>query len=913
MSGKRIKKRRSAYTSDILRTIRHGKRRFFSLLLITVLGVTMFSALQAACYDLRRSADRFFDQQNLHDLKVVSTLGLTEEDLTALEGIEGAAYVQPEWSLEKDTVLGEAAAVLEYRSFIPDGTDLPYVIEGTLPVTAQQAAVTEKAARQYQLSVGDMLYIDEAAPAPEEDETDQNAEKTWEPHLDLQQTVFTISAVVTDVTQINNPFGSVSYRTDSTMADTVFVLPEAFEGNYYTAALLRVTGANEEMCYTSAYEDVVEDVKKRITDDVKGQQETARTDQVIGQAQAELDDARSEAESEFADAYDQLREEESGIEEMRSYGMQIPEDAQQQIDEAWAQYESEKTQAEQEMADAQADIDEMKAAEWYVQDRSSLSGYANIESDADSIEAIGTVFPVVFFIVAILISLTTITRMVEENRSLIGTYKSLGFTDREIRRKYLIYAGCAGAGGSMIGTVLAFFGLPAFIFTVFEVMYLLPDYLFHFVPAYGIAGPVIFTGGILLAAALAVRNELRQVPASLMRPLAPRAGSRIFLERLQPIWKRLTFLQKVTARNLFRYKKRLLMTVFGIAGCTALMLFGFAIRDSVEDLSPRQYEQTFMFDVMSVAQTGEEESMLTYLEKSDLVSMLLPLHLTSADLSNAEGKTTQLTVMTVPAGEDIAEYVNLANKETGTLTLSDGEMYVTRNAANVLGLASGDTAQLKLADLQNAQIEITELTENYLGNYLYMTQDTYESYFTDFEINAALACISGTDEEQIAFTDALKKEDGVYSVTGVAELESQFTGAFMLINMVVVIIILMSAALAFVVLFTLASTNISERERELATIKVLGFFDPEVHIYINRETIILAGIGMLIGMPLGWLFAQTLTVILNLPSIYLAVSLKMRSYVYAVLLNVIFEMIVNAAIGRSMDRIDPAEALKSIE
>ncbi len=1052
----------------------------------------MFSGLQAACMDLRYSADQFFDEQNLHDLKIQSTLGLTEEDLKAVAEIEGVESVVQEWSLEEETDLKDSTAILEYRSFSSDGIDVPYVVEGTLPSNASEAAVTRKTAADYELSIGDTLRI-----LPEEEEESEDS-KEWQPYLNVVETEFIVSAIVTDATDIDNPFGSVSYRTDSSKADTVFVLPEVFDGNYSTGMLIRAEEAKEDMCYTEAYEDRISAVKDKIEKEIKEEREAVREAQVVGKAQEELDQARMDADQELADAFDELIDAENELEEGREKGTKELEDAQaeldqsiidgkkeledsqetldqkiaeglqeiedgevqildaydqldvsyaqflsekeaaeaeitagqaelnlglaqfsalpeemksaseeyqtllkaqaeldaqkaaaevsfaeaeneieeayveldqqweelilaretleeerinaqqqideglaelekgriegqekidqgkidleqelteaqEKIDEGWEEYWSGKEEADQEIADAQAEIDEMREAMWHIQDRGSISGYANVESDADSIEAIGTVFPIVFFIVAILISLTTITRMVEEDRSLIGTYKSLGFTDGEIRRKYLVYAGCAGIIGSAFGTFFAFIGLPAFIFLVFDIMYLLPGYTFHFIPLYGILGPAIFTLGILFASAIAVQNELKQVPASLMRPLAPKAGSRIFLERIRPIWQSFSFLQKVTARNLFRYKKRLFMTIFGIAGCTALMLFGFAIRDSVADLSPRQYEETFRFDLMAVADSDETDPMFSFLKESDQVSDSIKLSITSAELKNAAGKSTTVTTMVVPKGEEITGFVQLQNRENGDLQLRDNVIYVTRNAANVLGLKEGDSAELKLVDLQSAEIIITSLTENYLGNYLYMTDATYGKYFEDFEINAALAHLSGSDEEQIRFTDALKEEAGVLSVTGTAELESQFSGAFMLINMVVAIVILMSAALAFVVLFTLATTNISERARELATIKVLGFYDPEVHLYINRETMILTGIGIIIGMPLGRLFAESLTIILNLPSIYLAVSLKGRSYLYALLLNVIFALIVNWVIGRSMDQIDPVEALKSVE
>ncbi len=1360
MNKKSNHRNRKAYTSDILRTIRKGRRRFLSLLLITVLGVMMFSGLQASCMDLRYSADEFFDQQKLHDLFVVSTLGLTEEDLEAILTIEGVEAAEPEWSLELDTAIGESSAVLEYRSFNENGMDVPCVEEGTLPSKVTEIAITEKAARDYALSIGDALTIvpdsgDEAADESktisesgenpdqieeldkkedktevsslDDEETDQkeeegNAEDTdtdeadpsWKPSLDLSQKEFTVTAIVTDTTNINNPFGSVSYRNDSSAADTVFVLPEAFEGNYYTGIRIKVSGADVFMCYTDEYEEQIAAVKDSITDTILESREAARNEEVIGGAQAELDEARADADAELADAYQKLIDGEQELEDGKKEGEEKLKDAQAELDEeiasaarkledgqteldaeiasgtqklkdgqaeldasiasgtreledgqaqldaeissgaqqlktaqtqldteiasgtqqlnaaqtqldtetaagasqlnaaqaeldaeisagteqlnaaqeqldkemaaaaaelaggekqlqeaaeqlaasrtelnesrsqaeaeldanqaqleaalaayeavpdeikaedetwlaliaalqelnqqrssseeafaaaeaeldaadaeleqknqeaaaaaaaleqqktaaqaeidagwtalyagqaegqsqidagwealnsaradgqsqidagrsalyagqaegqsqidsgwaelyagqtegqtqinsgwteleagraegqaqidsgwaeleagrtegqaqidsgwteleegridgqnqidagwteleeelaeareelddGWMEYEKGRIEAEEKLADAQSEIDDLRTAAWYVQERGSLSGYANLESDADSIEAIGTAFPVVFFIVAILISLTTITRMVEEDRSLIGTYKSLGFTDGEIRRKYLIYAGAASISGAVIGTILAFIGLPSFIFIVFDIMYLLPGYSYHFIPVYGLTGPLVFLGGILLASALAVRSELKQVPAALMRPLAPKAGSRILLERIRPLWRSMTFLQKVTARNLFRYKKRLLMTIFGIAGCTALMLFGFAIRDSVQDLSPRQYEETFLFDLMSVADGDESEAMYEYLEESSLAADRIDLEITSADLSNAQGKTTAVTVMITDSKDDLSSYINLENKDTGELYMENGIIYVTRNAANVLGLSAGDTANLKLADLQSAEITITELTENYLGNYVYMTTDTYEEYFEGYQLNASLAHLNGSAEEQIAFTDELKEVDGVLSVTGIAELESQFNGAFMLINMVVAIVLVMSAALAFVVLFTLASTNISERQRELATIKVLGFFDPEVHMYVNRETMILTGIGILAGMPLGRLFAQSLTVILNLPSIYLAVSLKPRSYLYALILDVVFALLVNVVINRTMDRIDPVEALKSVE
>ena len=1164
-------KKMSAYKKDIWRAIGKNRKRFIAIMIITFLGTMMFSGLKAACMDLRYSADKFFDDQKLFDLCIMSTLGLTREDLEVLEELEAVESIEGVYSETVHVLVGNNDLNVSMKTYYPGGINQPYVLEGHLPQAINEVAITEKFSKASGLSVGDCFQIKEDL---EEEEAD------------FVQQEFQVSAIIIDVLDVNNANGSLSFRSSSIDEDIVYMLPEAIDSDIYTAIYMVLDGSREMFCYSEEYEEQVQAFSDYIEQEIREQRAEARTEEVKEQAYQKLENAEKEvydelakaeqelleAEQELAeqlcDAREQLEEGEAeflsqiadakaklvkgeldlreglkrleeaeqilnqqetaasaafvearqqildgyvqleegqnqldlgraqlelgeialnlskenlqlqektergavetekallekeltqnwerqsvlqgmienstsqlekfqaeqelkiyqsteqlllksqetvlqkqkeldekfslkwneiqeqeaelmdgkaqldagqaeldngraqldaGLMELENqelyaeqqfeYGRRQIQDGRralesgkqeliagwaelesgrlegeaqleegrqeyeegksygkEQLESGWLEYEGGKAEAEEQLADARKELEDMDMAQWYLQNRNSLSGYSNIRSDADSIESIAKVFPVVFFVVAILISLTTITRMVEEDRGLIGTYKALGFYDGEIRRKYILYAFCASAAGSILGTAGAFLLLPAIICYIFSVMYLLPDYMFLFEPVYGLLGPAIFIGGIVLATLQACHNELVQTPVSLMRPKTPKAGSRVLLEYIPALWNNMSFLNKVTARNLFRYKKRLLMTISGIAGCMALLLFGFAIKDSVTDLVPRQYEQTFHYDAMVVA--VDHKILQGYLDHDPNVEEYLNGIITSVTLENPEGKTEAVQLMVVPDGESLQRYIELRHTDGQVVSLDDGEVMLTQNASILLKLDAGDQAKIQTMELEQAEIYITDVVENYLGNYIYMTRATYEECFGEYEANSALVYLSEDCKDQILFCDALSKQEGILSCVSTESMEADFSSAFMLINMVVYIVIIMAACLAFVVLFTLATTNISERTRELATIKVLGFYDNEVHSYVNKETMILTGIGILLGIPLGYAFAQTLTQILSLPSMYLEVSLHPISYFIAGGLSLVFALIVNVITDKSLDQIDPVEALKSVE
>jgi putative ABC transport system permease protein len=552
------------------------------------------------------------------------------------------------------------------------------------------------------------------------------------------------------------------------------------------------------------------------------------------------------------------------------------------------------------------------AAQWYIQDRASLDSYSSMINDLSSIEAVGKVFPVIFLLVAVLMSLTSMTRMVEEERGLIGTFKALGFSNGAIYRKYLLFAFMACLLGGLLGDLFGFIFMPQFISLVLEELYTVPHYELRFDMLYGVGGVLLFLVAILGATALACRSELRQMPASLMRPKSPRAGSRVFLERIPFIWNKLKFLNKVTVRNLFRYKKRLFMTVGGIMGCTALILCGFAIKDSIADLGPRQYEAVYNYDLMAVAQEGRLDSLTQQLTADSKVKDSVNVRADSVKLINADGNAEKVQLIAVPGGAGIGDYIRLENLDGELIQPAEEGVLLTQNAARILGLEPGDALTLEDMALKQHEVVVADVVKNYLGNNVYLSQKQYEALFGGYAPNGVLAHLPAlSSEEQAAYAESLLDNDNVLSAVSTAALLDQY--GFDLMDAVLLLIIVMAGGLAFVVLFTLSNTNISERSRELATIKVLGFYDKEVHQYVNKETLLLTGAGILIGLPVGRFISSFLTVALNMPSIHFAVRVEPLSYLITAAITICFAVAVNWITNRTLNRIVMVEALKSVE
>ena len=639
--------------------------------------------------------------------------------------------------------------------------------------------------------------------------------------------------------------------------------------------------------------------------------------------QGRLDAGREQLEVQRAAAEDQL----AGARRELADGAARAASGQADIDAGRAELEKSASDANAAFADARRELDDIDRATWYIQDRSSLPSYASVESDASSIESIATVFPLIFFTVAVLISLTTVTRMVEEDRGLIGVYKALGYGRGRILSKYLVYSFSACLLGGIAGDALGFIALPEILFTIFRTMYALPAFRLGFDAFSAFWGIALFAIGIVGATVVACAQVLRETPASLMRPRAPRAGKRILLERIAPLWHRMGFLNKVSARNLFRYKKRALMTIFGIAGCTALMICGLGIRDTVISLKPRQYgdEGVVRYDLMALTTEdgfadGERE-----LRASGMVDEMLEARI---DTATAEfgGAKESVQLVVVPRDADLSAYLK-TDDAAGTTPLAparggdplslptDGEsILITKNAEQVLGFSVGDEVELQDSALRTAKVRVEGVTINYLGNFAFMTEDAYVRAFGRKVVpNAMLVNLEGTDAEKIALADELAADDAFVTVSSATRIANDFSESFKIIDVVVYVVTVMAGALAFAVVFTLSNTNISERERELATIKVLGFRCREVYRYINKETIVLTLVGIVAGWPLGYAITRFLTYVLRMPSLFFDTIVEWPTYVFASLASIAFTLVINRMTNRSLDRIDMVGALKSAE
>lgn len=824
-----------ASNKDIRRTIFRNKKRFCSILIITALGVMMLSGLKAACDDLRYSADQFYDEQQVFDIQVVSTMGLNEDDLAALRKANGIERAEGVYRETVYTSVNGSSQNMDVQT-LGGQLNTPYLLKGRLPENEKEIAVSKTYADDSGKTIGDTIRFHEPSQI---------------------RSTYTISAIVQDPSDLNNKDGAASFRSISASRYVCFIREDGISFPAYTAAYVQVKGSRDMASYSQEYEALIKRAKKTLEQDVKQQQEDRRYDELVEQMK------------------------------LAAYAVDP-------------------------QAAAHVDTSSIQHPKWYIQDRSSLSSYSNIESDAASIEAVGTAFPIVFFTVAILIALTTITRMVEEERLLIGTYKALGFRNIEIMKKYLLYAGSACLLGGIIGDIGGFLLLPKFVFHIFHTLYLIPNYSLQFDAWYGIGGIALFTGGILVAVWIAVHGELKHMPAVLMRPKAPRTGARVLLERIRPLWRNLTFLNKVTARNLFRYKKRMLMTVFGIMGCSALVLCAMAINDSVSALIPRQYEHIYRYDLMVMM---NDAHVYQSLSKDDEVSECMALLVDNATIKSSGNKEERVQLMVFSEQADVASYLSLEDLNGDPVTLEEGDVYVTQNASQVLDFSVKDTIRVQNSDLKEERVKVTGIVQNYLGNTIYMSENTYKSLFGSYEDNAVLANYKGkvSEQQKDRYVQKLEERDDVLSVVSTSSMQDAFETSFSLITSVVYLILAMAAALAFVVLFTLSTTNISERVRELATIKVLGFYDKEVHSYVNKETLLLTLLGILVGLPAGTILAQSLTYVLNMPSIHFAVTIRPISYLYTVLLSFGFAVVVNLITNRVLNHIDMVESLKSME
>lgn len=657
--------------------------------------------------------------------------------------------------------------------------------------------------------------------------------------------------------------------------------------------------------------------------------------------QAELTAAKSQidaAEAELAAAPAKLSSGQaqinSGWNELRSQEQKLVDgeaeivsneaklvDAKKEYEEGKAEAEAEIADGEKKIAEAEADIEDIELPKWYVYDRSTLIEYSGFGENAQRLGAIGRVFPVLFFLVAALISLTSMTRMVEEQRTSIGTMKALGYSKGAIASKYIGYALLATAGGSVIGVLIGEKILPYIIVYAYGILYQhLPKILVPYDWGYAAmaSGAAVFC--TLFATVMACYKELEAQPAVLMRPPAPKNGRRVFLERIGVVWRHLNFTWKSTIRNLMRYKKRFFMTIFGIGGCMALMLVGFGLKDSCYEIAKLQFAEIQFYDGSIYLEediTEEQQDELeAALKSEEQISRYMKANMQNITLVNGKKECAAYECV-FGSVEDIPRFVDFHDRRSKErYELTDDGGIISEKTAKLLDVKQGDTIEIKDEEKGNKQVKVTQICENYMGHYIYFTPACYEEvYGEEPEYNSILFEVEDSDVnadlEKIGRN--LLKQDGALSVSYTHDIEKQLDDMLRSLNLVIVVLIISAGMLAFVVLYNLNTVNIAERKRELATLKVLGFYNMEVAEYVYRENILLTFLGAVVGAVLGRFLHLFIIETVEVDSAMFGRNINMPSYIYSLILTVTFSMLINGVMYFKLKKIDMVESLKSIE
>ena len=1090
---------------DGIKEITHNFKRFLSILLVVLLGVGFFAGIKATSPDMKNTLDVYMDDQHFMDLQVISTLGLTEEDIDTLQNVEGVESVVGTYSADGIISLPDEDFVVKIET-ITEEVNQPVLIEGNLPSNLQECVVEKNFLEGTEYKIGDTIELN-----TENITDDDGNEKAL-----LKQEKLKIVGIVESPMYISRERGS-SKLGSGRMQYYLYITPELINTNIYTAAYIRIQGAKELNCTSTAYTDLVDNVKDKIDEIVEDRKE-ARYNEIYDKANKKIQDAKKELEEEtkkaekeiqdaedkieaakkeletgreeltsnrnkantqFADAQNQIDAAEKEWEEGNSQFQEAKEQAQDEINKnkellqtlkdtrktynntnnslskkqkelaevykklegldpttdgeqiaklqeelqelskdiyilnatkttienelqnqgisidnlgstitkietaidtaekeldtqeqkleqgkeelekqkatlastkssTYAQLEeaeqeltrgekelqeNEKTledskremqekiaDAQEELEKAEIELEDIERPEWYILDREQNTGYASYIQDTDRVANLATVFPVIFFVVAALISLTSMSRMVEEERVQIGTLKALGYTKLQIASKYIVYALLSTIIGAGIGLSIGFRLLPSIIADMYANMYTLPEVILEFNIEYALIGTIAALACTLGATIYSIIKVLHKNPAELMRPKSPKSGKRVLLEKIPLIWKRLNFTQKVTARNIFRYKKRFLMTIIGVMGCTALILAGFGLRDAITKMLPSQYGEIFQYsaqislkDSLTTKQIQEAQDRVNGYES---VENSIKVDMQSIEISDRDNN--QNIQLIVPENtEDLSNFIVLKSRTNNEqYHLNNEGIIITEKLAKLLDIKQGDSIQLKNTDDEIVETKVQYITENYLMHYIYMSPELYENlYHTDFKANTILLNTAELTEEQEAAlgSQILEDESTIAGVTFLSNTEDIFKDVMENMNFVVLILIVSAGLLAFVVLYNLSNTNISERIRELATIKVLGFYDKEVNSYVGRETNILTGIGIVLGLVAGYFLTMFIVKTCELDILMFDRRIEAWSFVYATLITIVFAVIVNITTHFALKKIDMIESLKSVE
>ncbi len=907
----RNKRSRSIFPMVFISAIRmwfHEWRRFCILAVIAMLGVAVMTGIYAGCNDMLLGANDTYSKLKAYDLQIISTLGLTDKDVKAIKKLPFVSEAEAGKSFKatahpsNNANLSYAMNVVQYNHNVKKLNRL-HLMRGDMPTNNRQAVVTERFLHDSGLRIGSTLFLSMQQVTNQPNSSNQPIQN--------QKYKLLITGSVLDVNDLDNPNGyqSKAFRNSVISRYPIFTsaITESTNNLPYTAIYVRLNEARRVNDFSQKYRAIVANASNQIKDSVQNDCQEARTNQVV------------------------------------------KDQTDQQVDQTIANMPMLKNVPDSVLAKARAQIyakiktevqKHVPQARWHIFARISNGSYTRLRSDVASIQSLGYAFPVLFLVVAMMMSLTAMARMVEEERGLIGTYLSLGYGRCAAITRHAFFAIFACLVGGGIGDILGFLAIPSLLLKILRGLYTVPGVVLRYDWLYGSICVLAFVIPVAICTIIVSWRETRQVPAALLRPKSPKAGARVLLEHLPFIWNRLSFLNKVSIRNLARFKGRLFMTIGGVAGCTALIVCALALNDTVATLGIRQYDGIYRYDMISISTPDAFQNMKKSVQKdksSNLVDTILPAYISSGEIAKSDadngksnsnsnnnshnkivGDSESVQIVVVKDAAALSNMVRLqdVNNNLQNISLNDDGPLLSQSAASSLGIASGNYITITNSSFKRAKVKLRAIVRNLIGSNIYMTSRCYERIFgfkngKNVKNNALIMRLRGDDDARMRYADHVADRDGVLAVMNITRMKHSFS--FDLMNAVVALIVTLAAGLALAVLFTLASTNISERAREMATLKVLGFYRREVHAYVHKEMLTLTVIGILVGLPLGRLVAGLLTNALRMPSLYFEVEVSPLSYVIAGFATLIFALIVQWSTNPALDRIYPVSSLKSVE
>ena len=922
---------KSAMKKTSLREIRHSLGRYLAIFFIVSLGVIMFAGLRVCREDMVATADKYFDKTAFYDYRALSTIGFDIGSADSLTQTDGVKYAQGGISQGVIQLLSDGRESVVATYSLLDNINIPDLVEGRMPENDRECVVDSK--RYGSEYIGKEFVVSESNT---DDTKDAFAYDTY-----------TIVGRVQSPLYLNFERGTSSVGNGS-VSGFAYFMRSAYTAEYDNEIYVRMdcddaAYSDEYNSYIDAHTDAIEDAVSKLA--------TARYDRIysesadeIAKARTQLEEKITDAQADLDEAYDTLQKSEEELNKnqqelddnrkaMELMGIStdgIFDDAQAQLDAAkeqieagYAEYnegvktlEAERTDAESEIADAQEKLDELKTPTVYILGRDTNVGYASFDNDSNIVNQVAAVFPIFFFAVAALVCMTTMTRMVEDERTQIGVLKALGYSDGAVMAKYLFYSGSAAVGGAVFGYVIGNLLFPKVIWIGYNMLYDFAKLTYVWdikIGIISIAAAVLCSMG---ATYFSCAAQFHSSPAMLIRPKAPKSGKRILLEKVGFIWKNLSFLRKVSIRNVFRYKKRFVMMIMGIGGCSALVVTALGLKDSFSDIVSAQFREIAVYDMSVTLAEPADDKMLDKLadEFGKYFDSYALLNSSTMELHSDNANKSANIIIPENADELAGQYHFLDSKNKAALSYpKEGEIILTKRLAKVLGVKKGDTVTITDDDFNTMTVTVSGICKNYVFNYAFIAKETYmNAVGHEPEYRTVYASLKDGMDAHQTVADMLTLDD-ISSAYVNADTQEQFNNMISSINYVVIMVIVLAAALAFVVLYNLTNINITERIREIATIKVLGFYSGETAAYVFRENFILTGIGAVLGLGLGKLLHVFIMDCINVEAVSFDSYITPLSYLLSVILTFVFAVIVNFFMLFKLKKINMAESLKSVE